>query len=299
MKMLNSLQRLHALFFIFLIGIVYECHAGTTFPIDLGEAFRVLMAYFVGLIILLIFLAVQGSKKLAMVFIAYISSPLIAYHGIISYSRYNETRMLREEEEGEAKNKEAFSEYCKSRQRNIYSKVIGDKTDTDSNLDETAISVRIDENFNGRLYDFTADKIASFMQMRNFECSRSTVRYLEGRFRGKYMKDNEEYEIEYQRYGVCNKSEKSVVDEITARYELVLGTSGSAERVPWEQPGIEKFPELRQWMTTSSVHIVDRFNGSILADDSMYFLNKKTGSGSCPSGDTQLAELIYEVFSSQ
>jgi hypothetical protein len=131
---------------------------------------------------------------------------------------------------------------------------------------------------------------------------------LKGTF-SKYIGKEEGYENELRSYFICKHTAKvydpleEVIPDVDSRFELVLGQTGSKDSVPFSSlyapRGNGFWWPYDSWMSNSSIQIVDRLTGEILAEDTMYFLEGKTGVGGCLDGMEQLSNLLIEVFDRQ
>jgi hypothetical protein len=187
----------------------------------------------------------------------------------------------------EQKNLEAFGNYCKGRKQVIHRKI----------SEENGVSVLVrlvftEENSHLNLWHFSADRLFEYFGKEPNICARLGVKILEGVFPGKYIKEEKRREYEVLRFAMCTKEGRTLIPEVDARFELVIGQTGKKDRAPWP-------PTFSRWMSRSSVHIADRVTGEILAEDTMYFLGRDTGVGGCPNAMEQLSDLLVAVFGHQ
>ena len=96
------------------------------------------------------------------------------------------------------------------------------------------------------------------------------------------------YQEESRRFPMCPRQLAVNASGTQPRFELILGKTGSRVAVPGKVG--------RDWMSTSSIQLVDRLTGKTLAEDSMYFLRYDTGAAGCPEGLKQISDLLGEVF---
>ncbi len=249
---------------------------------DLGGLLLYGALYLIGLIILLA-VVIFSKDKLASswLFAAYVVGPLL-YVGVnITVKSIQNKQASKEVADGEQKNLNAFGAYCKARKQIIHTKV---KPEND-----VALAVRIDKEFTGINWQFNAYPIFEHMHRNLNMCEKTGVKILEGAYDGLYSAEKRGYEPEVRRYLACTKENWTVVNEFQSRYELRLGEASRKDPVPWGSAG-------GRWMSASSMRIIDRTTGAVLAEDTMYFLRYETGVGGCPSGIAQLSELMTGVF---
>ena len=251
-------------------------------PVDLGGLGLYLIGFIAFPLAILLIGDDSGKRFLSWSFALYVLGPLTFCMADRGLENMRDARIKREIKAGEQRNREAFAEYCKSRKRAVYSKA-------SSQEGGAAILVRVETGFYGDNSQFSADRISYYLGKNPDLCVRTGVETLEGIFKGAYSKKTNGYEIEVRRYS-CSKGNWVVVPEALSRFELVLGQAGGIDLAPWHGQGVGR------WMATSSVRIVERLTGEIVAEDTMYFLNGVSGEGGCPEGMSQLSELLAEVF---
>lgn len=71
-----------------------------------------------------------------------------------------------------------------------------------------------------------------------------------------------------------------------ARYELRIGEEGQ------RQPA----PDFGLWLSSASVRVLDRRDGGVLAQDTVYFLGSRSGEAGCYSAQEQVTELLVETL---
>lgn len=269
-------------------GILLPLSAQAAGPVyfDLGGLVLYSALYLLGLIIFPIVIATSKDKRMSSwIFAAYVIGPVL-YIGIITQTNSIHNKQVMAEmveiNDGEQKNLDAFGTYCKARQKTIHSKV---KPPGDISL-----AVRIDKNFTGIKWQFNAYPISRHMQRNPDACEKTGVKTLEEIYDGAYSEEKKKYEREIRRYSMCTSEKWTVTAESQSRYELVLGETSRTDPVPWGGSDGRR-------MSASSVRIIDRSTGEVLAEDTMYFLNYGNGEAGCPSGLPQLSALVTEVFS--
>lgn len=217
-------------------------------------------------------------------FAVYVIGPVAYIFVDVKINSMRNARIKEEVKVGEQRNLEAFGNYCKGRTRIVHSRA--------PQQDGVSLSVRIEKNFTGVQWEFNAYPLFEYLGNKRDLCARTGVTVLEGVYDGAYSKERNGYEKEVRRYAMCTKDKWTVTPEIQSRYELVLGRTGHKDPVPWGGEG-------GRWMSNSSIQIVDRLTGNVLAEDTMYFLRYDTGKGGCPAGMEQLSDLLAEVFGRQ
>jgi hypothetical protein len=176
---------------------------------------------------------------------------------------------------GEMKNTFAFAAYCKARQRSVRAQV--------SIPPGSALLIQIENDFLVGVVPFNASPLRSYMirerQARSNQtwCERSNLSYLVGR-----------YDHELVQFEMCSIDKGSPFIGEIPRYALILGESVEKKRAPWLGDQI--------WMAKSSVSLIDRKRGEVLATDTIYFLRNHDHSTACPDGNEQLASLITDGF---
>lgn len=252
------------------ISLPMSVQAAAPIYFDIGGLLLFGALYVLGLIIFLIVMSSAKQKLVSQLFAVYVIGPVLLLGvGVLTNSVQNK-QTSRAIEDGEQKNLNAFKAYCKPRKQTIHAKV------TPGN--DVSLAVRIDKNFTGINWEFNANPIIEHMHSDLDMCKKSGVKILEGAYDG-----------EVRRYLVCTKENWTVVSEFQSRFELRLGEASRTDTVPWGG-------KQGRWMSASSIRIVDRSTGAVLAEDTMYILSNKTGVGGCPSGLAQLSELMTGVF---
>ncbi|MES2279774.1 MAG: hypothetical protein V4573_04075 [Pseudomonadota bacterium] len=264
------------------IGIFFPMSVQAA-PIYFGFEWLVIygVIYVVGLIFFVFAIGFSKNKRvLSWLFGAYVIGPLL-YAGIsIRSNSMQNQQVLKEVEDVQKKNLDAFTEYCKAREKIVHAKV--------KPVDDVSLAVRIDRNFTGANSQFNAHALFEYMGRNPDACKKIGLKSLEGGYR-LYSAEKKGYEPEVRRYLACTREKWTVIDKSESRYELVLGETSKKEPVLWREKG-------GRGMATSSVRILDRSTGVVLAEDTMYFLGHDTGEAGCPSGLPQLSELISGVF---
>jgi len=228
----------------------------------------------------------KSAKRLwSWIFAIYAIGPITYIIVGMKLSEMRNARILEEVRVGEQKNREAFADYCKGRKQIVYSK---------ASLQDGGASllVRMEKGFTGVNWKFNAYPIFEYLAKNPDLCARAGIKTLEGFYDGAYSKEKNGYEKEVRRYVMCSNEKWAVVPEALSRFELVLGQTGRKDSVPWGG-------EAGRWMSTSSVQIVDRLTGKVMAEDTMYFLRYDSGEGGCPEGMSQLSGLLTAVFGHQ
>lgn len=260
-----------------------SCWAGTSAPFDVGALVLWAGAYLVGLVLLLV--GSTQSKNFLIALAIYIGVPVAWLTVDVAVKNRRNAQILSETETGERTNQQAFSQYCKARQRRLVSTVSIPASAAQS---EATVSVRIDKAFTGLREHFNAGQIAIALQRKPASCHQTGLKFIEGQYDGTFI-PNQGYAKEFRRYDACDKSKSQVIEGVNARYELVLGETGTKQPTPWGGDG-------GRWMSRTSVRIINRESGSLLAEDTMYFLRYETGIAGCPDGGEQISELISSVF---
>lgn len=264
------------------------CWAGTTPPFDIGGLILYGALYLFGLVVFPFVIGCSKEKKAkrfwSWLLAVYVVGPATYIFAEIKSKEMRNARIADEVKAGQQKNLEAFGNYCKERKRIVHSK----------GPQEGGVSllVRIEKDFTGVRWQFNAYPLFEYFGKHPNVCGQTGVKVLEGLYDGAYSKERNGYEKEVRRYAMCTNERWAVIPEVQSRFELVLGQTGSKDSVPWGGAG-------SRWMSKSSVQIVDRLTGKILAEDTMYFLRYDTGEGGCPEGISQLSDLLAEVFGRQ
>lgn len=178
---------------------------------------------------------------------------------------------------GEAKNIEAFSVYCKDRNRMVNSSVAAGA--------DSSLLIRHEKGFAGVRWQFNAFPVLEYMMKHREICEKTGLGHLEGIYDGQYVPEKG-YEREVRSYSMCRAEKWRTLTESQSRYELVLGESSERKTAPWGG----------SWMSKSSVRLIDTNTGATMAQDTMYFLRYDSGDGGCPNGLEQIASLVAEVF---
>jgi hypothetical protein len=274
----------------FAIALLTSPNSQAAAPVyfDLGGLIVYGALYLLGLIVfpfVIGFSKEKGSKRFwAWVFAVYIIGPVTYIFVEVKSNSMRNERIMEETKVGEQRNLEAFGNYCKGRQRIVHSRA--------PQADGASLVIRIEKGFTGVAWQFNAFPLFEYLGRKRDTCARTGVNVLEGVYDGAYSKEKNGYENEIRRYALCTDEKWAVVPDVQSRFELVLGKTGSKDSVPWGGEG-------GRWMSNSSVQIVDRLTGNILAEDTIYFLRYDTGEGGCPSGMDQLSSLLAEVFGHQ
>lgn len=277
---LSSRTRLAAL----LLALPSCCLAAPSPPFDVGALIIWVSGYFVGLIVLLV--SALRSKRFRVALAVYVIAPVVWIAiEVIANNRHN-AKVLAETEAGEKANEQAFSRYCKDRQRKVLKTAPPKASHPEK---DRAVYVRFESNFTADKLHFNAGVIAHYLQVNPTKCAQTGLWALEGKYDGAYVQ-GKGYTPEIRRYDACAKTQVSVIPTVEARYELVLGETGRKDSVPWGG-------EWGRWMSRTSVRVVDRQDASTLAEDTLYFLRYESGVGGCPKAQEQLAELLSGVFS--
>jgi hypothetical protein len=257
------------------------CFAGTSSPIDLGTLILVVGAYLLGLLVLVI--GAVRSKECRIALPVYIVAPVVW----IAYELSAQTRLsaegVAEFKAGNTRNEQAFSIYCKDRQRRVFAKA---PLESAGRQGDRTVYVRIEKQFTANRLYFNAGTVAKYLQKNPTTCARTGLLALEGTYEGRYDKEKKSYTPEVKQYDACAKSEGEIVPSAVARYELVLGETGQNGPAPFG----------KVMLSRTSVRVVDRKDASTLAEDTLYFLSDSSGVGECPQAEEQLAELLTEVF---
>ncbi|GLR12086.1 hypothetical protein GCM10007907_08760 [Chitinimonas prasina] len=187
-------------------------------------------------------------------------------------------REQKESEAGKQKNLEAFGRYCKGGKQVIYDRVPA--------KEELSIFVRIEKKFMGDEIEWGAHSYDEYFNAMSDLCKKTGIVYMEGMY-SSYNKAKKGFDIEFRRHPICARAgeEWVVGSEIQSRYELVLGQTGRKDPAPW-----------RGSLASSSIQIMDRQTGRVLAEDDMYFLSGHPSGADCPWGGGQLSELLVKVF---
>jgi hypothetical protein len=259
-----------------------SCHAAAPLYFDLAGLILYGALYLLGLLVLLVAIFVSKKKAVwTLILVAYVVGPF-AYDHVSTYAqRARDVRFFEEASLGEIKNVEAFAAYCKDRQRVVNRRV--------SPGADASLVFRHERAFTGSSRAFNADPIHAYMLRNQAICQKTGLGYLEGIYDGQYVAEKRGYEREVRLYRMCRAEKWSTVAQSQSRYELVLGESSEKKPTPWGS-------EAGRWMSKSSVRVIDKQTGAILAEDTMYFLRYDTGKGGCPNGVEQLASLIADVF---
>lgn len=250
---------------------------------DLGGLIIYAALYVLGLLALAI--AIIRAKGLARIFflvtlLAYIATP-IAYvlHSAANLDSHN-AKITEEQKNGEAANLDAFSQYCKDRNREIISSVAPQTNES--------LAVRFDPAFTGILWNFNAHPLREYLRDKSSLCQQGTLLFLEGKYDGRYV-EKRGTEIEVRRYAICSHEKWTIEPKLGSRYELILGEQSQRDSVPWGADG-------GRWISKSSVRLVDKSSGMTLARDTMYFMQYEPGKAACPDGLEQISKLITDTF---
>lgn len=244
-----------------------------------------LIFYFIGLIAFMLFLLLFNngeSKRIwRKVFAVFVIAPisLFLFSGV-QQSR-NTEKFLKKWEAEKQSDLDAFGKYCKGRVRTIHV-----RNPQDGGV---SVFVRLTKDFPGTVNDY---RLFLYLGKKRELCARTGVKTLEGLSDGAYSREKQGYEKEVRRYAMCTGEKWKIVPEVTSRYELVLGQKTQEVTSPW---GVQH----GSWMSSSSIQLIDRSTGIVLAEDVMYFHRYETGEAGCPEGTEQLANLLLEVFGNQ
>ncbi len=261
------------------------CLAGTSAPFDVGALILLVGGYVVGLIVLLFLVGAFRSNRFRVALVVYIVAPVAWIAIEVNVNNRRNSRILAETEAGEKANEQAFSQYCKDRQRRVFATA---HPETGRQEGDRAVYVRFDSNFTAGSTPFKAGNIAYYLQLNPTKCVQTGLLALEGQYDGAYV-EGKGRTPEIRRYDACTKDQGKIVPAAKARYELVLGETGRKDKVPWGGAG-------GRWMSRTSVRVVDRKDASTLAEDTLYFLRYESGVGGCPKAEEQLVELLSSVF---
>ncbi|MES2015914.1 MAG: hypothetical protein V4484_05590 [Pseudomonadota bacterium] len=258
------------------------CFAGTSAPFDIGGLLIWVGGYLLGLIVLVI--GAVRSKGCRFALPVYIVAPAawIAFE-LNATSRHN-AEVYAEYRVGETKNEQAFSLFCKDRQRKVFATA---PLESASRQGDRTVYVRFESQFTAKQIYFNAGAVAEYLQKNPTRCARTGLLALEGNYEV-YDREKKGFTPEIRRYDACAKGEGEIVPAVKARYELVLGETGQNYPAPFGFGGA--------WLSRTSVRVVDRNDASTLAKDTLYFLSHDSGVGGCPKAEEQLAELLTDVF---
>lgn len=268
-----------------------RCWAGTSAPFDLGGLVVGVVVYLLGLLMLLgLTLKFRNlwSVLLVVGYLGVAALGVIGAQGQVDEERARSDQRLRESAAGEQANQDAFARFCEGGQRRLLATtaVAPGAPEADASL-----SVRIEPAFTGQIPEFNAGQIAIALQRERGRCGPTGLRFIEGAY---HFADAAQKGTgkTYRRFAACQPDQSGGgegVEALQARYELVLGETASKAPVPW---GADR----GNWMSRSSVRMLDRETGKVLAEDTLHFLRYESGGAGCPEGTRQLAELIRDVF---
>ncbi|GAA5159552.1 hypothetical protein [Viridibacterium curvum] len=181
------------------------------------------------------------------------------------------TEKDREEEYRHANNSLHLSKLCKNRKRTV--RGIGQKTQSGLAIFYES-SKKPDINFN---------RLVAKLTHGNNSCEFTALTFLEFK---EYKKNNFDYKEEglFEQKHLCDNPDKYIQKSSTARYELVFGDS-IVTSTPWKGE-----------VSSVSVRIQDRTTGELVAEDTLYSLGRTSEVGVCPSHQSQLVQLITDVF---
>jgi hypothetical protein len=211
----------------------------------------------------------------------YVLAPPVAF--VVSEKVKRESNEKNEQRFQEALKDDALAlaDYCKARVQRV-NKVVSDGTDD-------VVAIRIDKGFTGPPPHFGGWSVAEALRKDPLSCTRLRVKFIEEAFPPDSIASGGQ-PSEYRRYSICEKSGFQAIASVGARYELVLGAT--SERKPYPNTKLSD-----TWMSFSSVQIVDRKSGTVLAEDALYFDRyEPSGVASCPSGLPVIKELLEKVF---
>ena len=259
-----------------------SCHAAAPVYFDIGGLILFAALYILGLLALLA--AVVFSKKRLtwlLCLVVYVAAPVVWFFIAGSLAKSRNAAVHEDVQQGEAKNRDAFASYCKDRRRVVHTRV-------EPALDDSLL-IRVEPGFTGTHWQFNAFPVNEYLAKNPKICETTGLTRLEGIYEGRHVPEKRGYEQEVRLYKMCSAEKWRTATEPVSRYELVLGESAEKKPVPWGSEG-------GRWMSRSSIRVVDRQTGAILAEDWMYFLRYETGQGVCPDGMAQLASLLTDVF---
>lgn len=258
------------------------CLAAAPLPFDMGELVFYCALYLLGFVVFPLVIGFskedEAKRFWSWVYAVHSIGPIICIFAILVLGEMRKTRRMEQEKAGAQKNLEAFGNYCRGRKPIVHSKSYEE--------DGVSLLVRTEKDFKS----INTDLLFEYFGKNPDLCARSGVKTLENIHNIAYLKDKIGYEAEVRRYAMCTNERRTVVPEVQSRFELVLGQTVSKDPVPRAGAGHW------WWMSRSSVQIIDRLTGKILAEDTMYFLEHETGVGGCPEGLSQLSNLVAEVF---
>lgn len=265
-----------------------RCWAGTSAPFDLGGLVLGVAVYLLGLLVLLgLTLKFRSLWSLLLVvgYLGVAALGVIGARGQLDKEQARSDQVLRESEAGEQANRDAFTRYCQVRQRRLLATAT---VVPGASVADASLLVRMEPAFTGSLPEFNAGQIAIALQRNQDHCGPTGLRFIEGTYQFSDAAQNGSWKT-YRRFAACRPGSGEGVQELQARYELVLGETASKAPVPW---GTDR----GNWMSRSSVRIRDRNTGQVLAEDTLHFLRYESGVAGCPEGTGQLAELVRNVF---
>ncbi len=258
------------------------CLAAAPLPFDVGGLIIYSALYLLGFVVFSFVIAFSKEKEAkrfwSWVYAVHAIGPIIYIFAVIALGEMQSAYRMKQAKAGNQKNLEAFGNYCRGRKLIVHSKSYEE--------DGVSLLVRTEKDFKS----INADLLFKYFEKHPDLCARSGVKTLENIHNVASLKDKNGYETEVHRYAMCTSERPTVVPEVQSRFELVLGQTVSKDPVP--RAGAGRW----WWMSRSSVQIVDRLNGKILAEDTIYFLDHETGVGGCPEGVSQLSNLVAEVF---
>jgi hypothetical protein len=256
-----------------------SAHAGTSSPFDPVPLLITVFLYFLCLLGCLVMSIVSRRTGLWLtLLIAGIGIPVAVFYAGGAVMAHKHAQRNEEIRQGEMKNTLAFAAYCKARKRTVRAQVIISPG--------SALLIQIEKDFPVGRPRFNASPLHGYMTRERQAganqkwCERSNLSYLVGR-----------YDEELVQFEMCSIDMRSPFIGEMPRYALILGESVDKKPAPWHGD--------QNWMATSSVSLIDRKSGAVLATDTMYFLRNDEHSTACPNGNEQLASLITDVFPKQ
>lgn len=270
-----------------LLLIPLNSAASAPMYVDLGGLGGVFL-YLVGLLVFPFYLTASKGGKVSSLrcwlYFIYFVAPFAFFFVFVELDSRRKERTLAETEALKRMAFSKFEEYCKGRERVIHARA--------PHGSGASISVRIEKGFPGDGVHFNAQPIFEYLGARGNLCVAAGVAVLEGLYDGDYSQKTRRYDKEVRRYAVCSTGDWRVIPEAQSRYELVLGRTSRVDHYLLKNDSSYS-------MSRSSVQIVDRGTGKVLAEDMMYFFGSRSMRvGSCPEGMEQLSSLMADVFGS-
>ena len=179
-----------------------------------------------------------------------------------------------------------YKEVCKNRKINVHFKESG-KT-------PRGILVIPTEFYRGRAEDMDARMLASCALSGSISkslsgCIKSNINFVEEQKHLVYLRysnDSNDGPVQAPSADVVSLNSK-IVDKASSQYALLLGKSGDQEKIQvQENLAIEK----------SSIQLIRRIDGKVLADTSIYFMRQKSGIYGCPNALAEASKMLKSVF---